>query len=198
MSKIALLIDGGYFEKVKSRFAEKVYKEMPKIDLELLSDNICEEIDPDGERFRTYYYDSLPWVGDNPSTPDLQRRQRKQSYLDRIKMLKRFEVRYGRLQKVDLICEDCGSKKAKFNQKLVDVLISVDMVSLAWAKTVDSIAVVTGDSDFVPAVKAAKEAGAMTCLIYDPATYIHNEIKMVCDERITIDKELINKSILSA
>ncbi len=34
LSKIALLIDGGYFKKVKSRFAEKVYKEMPKIDLE--------------------------------------------------------------------------------------------------------------------------------------------------------------------
>ena len=113
-------------------------------------------------------------------------------------MLKRFEVRYGRLQKVDLTCDDCGFKKAKFNQKLVDVLISVDMVSLAWGKIVDSIAIVTGDSDFVPAVKAAKEAGAMTCLIYDPETYIHNEIKMVCDDRVTIDKDLIDRSILSA
>ncbi len=197
MSKIALLIDGGYFDKVKSRFADQVYGAMPKIDLELLSNNICKKIDPAGERFRTYYYDSLPWVGEPPSNPDLQRRQKKQSFLDKIKMLRRFEVRYGRLQKTELTCESCGDKKTKFNQKLVDVLISVDMVSLAWGNIVDSIAILTGDSDFVPAVKAAKEAGAMTCLIFDPETYIHNEIKIVCDDRVTIDKDLIDESILS-
>ncbi len=197
MPKIALLIDGGYFDKVKAIFATQVYGRMPKIDLELLSNNICTKINPEGERFRTYYYDSLPWVGDIPSSTDLERRQKKQSFLDKIKMLRRFEVRYGRLQKLDLICDDCGSNKTKFNQKLVDVLISVDMVRLAWAKIVDSIAILTGDSDFVPSVKAAKEAGAMTCLIYDPNLYIHSEIKMVCDERIIIDKDLIDSSLLS-
>jgi len=197
LSKTALLIDGGYFDNVKHRFAEEVYGgNMPRINLESLSDNICKKIDPQGTRFRTYYYDALPWVGDPPIQADLDRRAKKQSFLDKIKLLRRFEVRYGRLQKINSTCSQCGFSKATFNQKLVDVHFSVDIVHLSWSKNVESIAILTGDSDFTPAIKTAKEAGAMIYLVYDPETYIHDEIKMACDDRLIIDRDLIDSSIL--
>ena len=166
--------------------------------LKLLSDNICSKIDQEGIRYRTYYYDALPWVGNPPSQQDLTRRTKKQSFLDKIKLLPRFEVRYGRLQKIDTNCSKCGSPRTTFNQKLVDVLISVDMGQLAWSKNVDTIAILTGDSDFTPAVKSAKEAGAMIYLVYDPETYIHDELKFACDDRLIIDRDLIDSSILSS
>jgi len=199
LSKIALLIDGGYFDKVKYRFAKDVYGgTIPRIDLELLSNNICMKIDKEGARYRTYYYDALPWAGNPPAIQDIDRRTRKQSFLDKIKLLRRFEVRYGRLQKIDSNCSQCGSPKTTFNQKLVDVLISVDMCQLAWSKNVDTIAILTGDSDFTPEVKSSKEAGAMIYLVYDPGTYIHDELKLICDDRLVIDRDLIDSSILSS
>ncbi len=129
MSKIAILIDGGYFDNVKRRFADEFYSgNVQKINLELLSDNIISKLDSDAKRFRTYYYDALPCVGEPPLQQDVERRARKQSFLDKIKLLKRFEVRYGRLQKINSNCTQCGSSKTTFNQKLVDVHISVDIV----------------------------------------------------------------------
>ncbi|MCZ7383381.1 MAG: NYN domain-containing protein [Candidatus Methanoperedens sp.] len=190
MAKTALLIDGKYFESVKRNFG------VGRIDLELLSDNIIKEFNIDAERYRTYYYDALPWVGDPPIQEDLDRRAKKQSYLDKLKLLKRFEVRYGRVQRIPARCDNCGSEHIDFNQKLVDVLFSIDLIYLAWKKSVDSIAILTGDSDFSPAVRVSKEAGAMIYLVYDPTTYVHEELKLACDDRLILNKELFDSVIL--
>ncbi len=191
MIKTALLIDGRYFESVKRNFG------VTRINLELLSDNIIREFNTEAERFRTYYYDALPWVGDPPEPDDLDRRAKKQSYLDKIKLLKRFEVRYGRVQKTKSRCDNCHSEHTDYNQKLVDVWFSIDLIYLAWKKTVDSIVILTGDSDFTPAVRVSKEAGAMIYLVYDPTTYIHEELKLACDDRLIINKDLLESAILS-
>jgi uncharacterized LabA/DUF88 family protein len=183
--KAAVLIDGGYFGKVR----ELVFNR-PEIDLLKFSNIICQPY----ERFRTYFYDALPWQDSPPTTEQTQRMSRKQGFLDSLKMLDRFEVRIGRVQKVEILCSR-GPPHVKFDQKLVDVLLSVDMVRLAWSKQVEMIVLVSGDSDFVPAVKAAKEAGMTIRLVYSvgPNVYAHTELLQSCDERLEITQDLINQ-----
>lgn len=164
--------------------------------MEKFSDNICRKISPNEERYRTYYYDALPWANTPPTPLDEVRTRKKQHFLDRLKLLRKFEVRCGRFQKISSKCNHCGLEIVKFNQKLVDILISVDLVHLAWGKLVDSIAIVKGDSDITPAIRKAKEAGAMIYLIYDPLVYIQDDLKMIYDDRLEIDKELMDASIL--
>lgn len=185
MEKAAVLIDGGYLEKIRLSFSK------PMLDIVKFSDSICENC----SRFRTYYYDALQWVGDNPNQQDIQRRQIKQRFLDNLRMLHRVEVRLGELQRIEMKCE-AGKHHVSFNQKLVDVLLSVDIVRLAWGGFVDKIILVSGDRDFLPAVNTAKDAGVIVKLIYanPPYAYVHTNLLLACDERQILDQNLIKRS----
>jgi len=186
MERAAVLIDGGYLDKVRLSFNK------PILDIVKFSDIICGD---NCERFRTYYYDALPWVGETPNPQDLQRRQAKQRYLDSLRMLHRVEVRLGEVQRIEVKCTK-GQNHINFIQKLVDVLLSVDVVRLAWGGFIDKIVLVSGDRDFLPAVNAGKDAGVIIKLVYanPPHAYVHTNLLMACDERQIIDQELVKKS----
>ena len=175
----AILIDGSYLEKLKQNLNSQ------RLDLVKLSDFCCEPY----ERLRTYYYDSLPWIAqDKPSVEDIDRRAKKQRYFQTLTNLPRFEVRLGRLEKRKIECVSCSHIEERFDQKLVDVLLSVDMVRLAWSGQVGTITVIGGDSDFAPAVRAAKDAGTIVKLLYakEKNTWVHNELLNACDEKIRL------------
>lgn len=186
MERAAVLIDGGYFEKVRLSFKK------PEIDIIKFCDNICKPC----ERFRTYYYDALPWIGEPPDNKDLERRQTKQGFLDSLNLLHRVEVRLGEVQRKEIKCTK-GPNHIEFMQKLVDVLLSVDMVWLSWGDYVEKIILVSGDRDFLPAVEAAREAGMILKLVYanPPHAYVHTNLLMACDERQVIDQDLIDESL---
>ncbi|WGM90648.1 MAG: NYN domain-containing protein [Candidatus Bathyarchaeum tardum] len=60
----------------------------------------------------------------------------------------------------------------------------------------DKAVLITGDSDFVPAVNVAKEEGIVTILYYSKkrVLYVHNELLECCDETYEITQEIINAS----
>jgi len=52
--------------------------------------------------------------------------------------------------------------------------------------------IVTGDSDFVPAIEAAKDAGVITSLYYSRKA-VHDELLAAVDERYEMDDVFIDK-----
>ena len=52
--------------------------------------------------------------------------------------------------------------------------------------------IVTGDSDFLPAIEAAKEAGVLVTLFYSQSS-IHDELLSAVDESAVMDQELISQ-----
>jgi len=48
-----------------------------------------------------------------------------------------------------------------------------------------------GDSDFVPAIQVARDAGVVAELQYHAKTRVHSELLAACDERREITPELI-------
>lgn len=181
LEKAAVFIDGGFFVKVLGDLGS------PTLDYAKFSDNLCNGY----QRLRSYYYDCLPYRSE-PPTPDEQNRYaRKQSFVDRLQLLPRFEVKLGRL---------APRGNGKFQQKKVDVLFSVDIVQMSWAKMIDRAIIITGDSDFVPAVDAAKQTGVIVELYYykSPNWYgpsTHDELIKAVDERSPIDIDLIDRSL---
>ena len=59
-----------------------------------------------------------------------------------------------------------GDFVAGFQQKAVDIRIGLDIASITLKKQADTIVLVTGDSDFVPAAKLARREGVR--VILDP------------------------------
>ncbi|MFA5132839.1 MAG: NYN domain-containing protein [Candidatus Paceibacterota bacterium] len=76
----------------------------------------------------------------------------------------------------------------------------MDLVKLVSKEEINKAVLITGDSDFVPAVRMAKDDTIQIYLIH--GTRIHNgktlplahdELYSLCDERIPITKELLKR-----
>jgi len=180
MTKAVVLIDGGYLNRVlKDLFSR------PPFDYERFSDNVCSPANC--MRMRTYYYYCPPYMSNPPTSIERKKSSDFDRYISSLRRLPRFEIRLGRLQKIT---------QSKFKQKGVDVCLSVDLVKLSCKGIIDKAILVTGDSDFVPAVNVAKEEGIVTILYYSrtPPMYVHNELLNACDETYEITQNLIDTS----
>ena len=171
--KCAIFIDGAYFNKVI-----KEYFPNTNISYLKLSDNISSNLNL--IRLRTYFYHCLPIIR-KKNIEDEKRKANMQRFLDNLKRLPRFEVKLGRLQ---LIGND-------FRQKMIDVLMSLDITNMTFEKQIQHVILIAGDSDFVPAIKKAKSYGAIVHLYYHPSS-VHNEILDEVDELHPIKKDLID------
>lgn len=87
-----------------------------------------------------------------------------QRFCDSLNRLPRFEVRLGRLARR-------GPDKHNqyhFEQKMVDVLLSIDLVALSTKGRITDVILVAGDSDFVPAIEVAKRKASASgyCMVH--------------------------------
>ncbi len=177
MDRALVLIDAAYLNVVLRDEFNKA-----KIDLELFSDTISEDYD----RLRTYYYTAMPHQSNPPTDEERKRYSSADRFVARIKKLNRFDVRLGKLEK----------RNGNFTQKRVDILLAVDLVRFSWGKSISTAVVVAGDSDFVPAIEAAKDAGVLVRLYYSKAS-VHHELLNSVDEAFEIDKDLIDRCRLA-
>ena len=172
MEKPAIFIHGGYLNKtLNNSFKES------DIHYVKFSEFICSKLNVN--RLRTYYYHSLPIVRPN-SKEDERRHSNMWKFISNLKRLSRFEVKLGRLQLIG----------GQFKQKMIDVLMSLDITSMCFDKQITQVILIAGDADFVPAVKKAKDYGAIVHLFYHPSS-VHNELLDEVDELHVISKELI-------
>jgi uncharacterized LabA/DUF88 family protein len=147
-----------------------------------LSEELCRGC----ERFRTYFYDCPPYQSPSPTEDERRRKSGADKFYYNLRNHKRFEVRLGRLQKT-------GYDPPMFTQKGVDVLLSVDLVRLAWSGKINKAVLVTGDSDFVPAVRDVKDAGIIVELWFSRCMHMSDELFQVCDDRFPLSRDLIDK-----
>ncbi|MBS3088823.1 NYN domain-containing protein [Candidatus Pacearchaeota archaeon] len=174
MENAVILIDGGYFNRIlKNNFGDL------NLDYLKFCELICEMLKV--KRLRTYYYNCLPFVRVGNEL-DKKRLSNVQKFLGNLKRLPRFEVKIGKLQFIG----------GKFRQKMVDVLMSLDIVKKSIGSSVGHIILIAGDADFVPAIKIAKDSNIIAHLFYHPSS-VHNELLDEIDELHVLDKDLIDK-----
>ncbi len=139
----------------------------------------------DDERLRTYYYDCPPFMSPTPSVDERRRQSNFDKFIHEIETYPRFQTRLGRLARYQTI------HGVKFIQKKVDVLLAVDLVRLSCEHQIQRAILIAGDSDFVPAIEIAKDAGTIVQLYFYNNPKPHDELIKACDENILIDKDFI-------
>lgn len=178
--RIACFIDGGYLDKVLKKAFNSARIDYGKLSLWMANS---------GELFRTYYYHCLPYQG-NPPTPDQSKRYASaQKFIESLQRIDRFTVRLGKLERIGTDI---------YRQKQVDVLFAIDLITLSRNKgLITHAGILTSDSDFLPAIKIAKDEGIIIKLFYcnHPELQPHHELCQVSDERILINNQVI-QSIL--
>lgn len=138
------------------------------------------------EILRTYFYDCLPYKSNPPTKEEADRFAKKQSFFYKLEGYPRFQVRQGRLE----LRGNDEKGKPIFEQKRVDILLGVDLALLAAKHQIADAAILAGDSDFLPAIEAAKPEGVVVHLFH--GQYPHRDLKQACDERVRITKEMID------
>jgi uncharacterized LabA/DUF88 family protein len=180
MSRTAIFIDGAYLGFGLREFGE------PKIDFTKLA----HELSPDREVLRTYYYHCLPWQSKTPTPDEREQFGRMQAFINCLNKLPRFEVRLGKLAHRGV--KDNGSPI--FVQKRVDIMLGVDLVQLSAKGQICDAVLIAGDSDFLPAVTAARNEGVLLHLWHFQS--YHRELWDACDERHVFDQDFIDRLTL--
>ena len=174
MGRCAILLDGAYLDRVQADDFGNAHVDIGKFGDELAGDM---------ERLRTYYYHCMPFQSTTPTLQEKARHASMDKFIYNLKKLPRFQFRQGKLQRIG----------GEYKQKRVDILMAVDLVRMSSRRQIEKAVLVTGDSDLVPAVEAARDEGVVVVVYYSPNSR-HDELLQACDERYEITKELIEKT----
>jgi uncharacterized LabA/DUF88 family protein len=175
MSRTAVFIDAAYLQFVlKEEFGR------PSIEFSVLVSRMTGS----RELLRAYYYDCLPYQSATPTDEERERFAKRQKFHHALSRIPRFDIRLGKLEK-----RGTEGGKPVFEQKRVDILLSVDLVQLAAKHQITDAMIIAGDSDFLPAIEVAKQEGVVVHLYH--GAYPHNDLVQRCDERTRIDADFI-------
>jgi uncharacterized LabA/DUF88 family protein len=187
MARTAILIDGAFIRReLKRRLgrdakADNIIEHCEK----LMKTKVLDKDD----LFRIYYYDCLPYGGtethpltgqqiDYSQTPVAKASKQ---FLRELSLKPSVAFRAGELsyqgwriegQRIAQLLKkigaggklDPGDITVCLRQKRVDMKIGLDIAWLASKRIVDKIVLVTGDSDFIPAMKFARREGVIVCV----------------------------------
>lgn len=179
MGRVAIFVDGAYVD-----FMMREEFKGARVAFERFFPAL---IPPRAELLRAYYYACGPHVSD-PSTADERERQRRfDRFRTQLEQIPRCEIRLGKLSRR----EDPKSGAVRYEQKRVDIQLGIDVVRLAIRQQISELVLVAGDSDFVPAIQAAKDEGVL-CRLYHGRSP-HRELRQAFDECCQIDQKLVDK-----
>lgn len=174
LAKIMAFIDGGYLrqnlrKKFNSDFANYF----------VLKDRFIQEFNGNcngnyhGDLIRAYYYDAIV----DASHPKFAEQN---EYFEQIRAINSFEVRLGRL------IQSGNQDEEHLKQKGVDVLLAVDMVTMAYENHYEFALLLAGDNDFLDVVKVIKNKGKRVFGFYF-RDHISKQLLNILDARIAID-----------
>ena len=204
-NRYAILIDGGYAKRKLGQPPNFATAE----DFRALIDAICAHPALSGLRLhRAYYYDSQPLesahdkpLGGGKTEFALEPvATRSKQLFEQLRRLPFVALRLGELSfegwaiRPNLLARAKGDTlhvkhtdlRPAISQKGVDMRIGMDIAALTLKKQAQVIVLVTGDSDFVPAMKFARREGAQLFLVslgqrLRPAMYEHTDLMMEID-----------------
>lgn len=194
MAKLAIFIDGGYYNALSTRHYN-VRLDFPKFISEVT--NIVASKTPEPiEVLRTLFFDCLPYQSATPTAHERQLYANKLGFFNYLETLPRVQVRKG------VLAYRGNNDKGQpiFMQKKVDLLLGLDFAELSTKGHITHLALIAGDSDYCPAVEFAKRESVCVWLFHGPAfspitresTYAQ-ELWTLADERHQIDQAFINK-----
>lgn len=184
----AVFIDGGYLDKVMYYDFQNTRVDYGKLAQELASPSAL---------LRAYYYHCLPYRSDPPTEEEERRYQNKLGFFQRLEHLPRFQVRLGRLVKRGVNAQG----EPIFVQKRVDCMVGVDMALLAAKGKITNVCVLSGDSDLIPAVEAAKRESIVVTLWHGSQcseVAPSPDLYAVCDERRQLTQDIIDRILLNS
>lgn len=186
MDKTIFLIDGAYLSYISKYFGNG---KPLKYKIEKFVVNICNELNLLCDKI--YYYTAPPYKGSAPTDSEKQKQRNYDRFISKLRVVKpEIIIREGRCQKIN----------NTFQQKGVDTLMTMDLLKIASQRKIDSIIILTSDTDFVPIIRDIKEEHNMQIILAyftdkrrKSVFSLSNHLWKVCNKRILIRKEFFDE-----
>ena len=130
-----------------------------------------------------YYYNALLDRENNP-----QKYESQKDFFEKLKQIPNFHLVLCKLLKRNIT----GTNKFYYIIKEDDINMAVDMVENACDDNFDIAVLVSGDGDFVPAVRSVKKKNKFVKNIYFKNSSSRN-LKNFCDESLELTKQILDK-----
>lgn len=148
---------------------------------------LAESLRPKNEIVKVHYF-TAPVLGNSGAS------SRQATYLKALAAAhpERIEITNGRYQAKEIVCRKCGASHTKYEEKETDVSIAVNIVADAALGEVDSMMIVSADSDLLPAVKKARQINpALIVVAAFPPRRRSDEMRRKISSTFTIGKQKI-------
>jgi len=178
MNRIAILIDGNNFYKGCLLNFNRT-----DVDFRKLGQKLGQEIE--GQLLRIYYYNAHV-----SKTIDPLGYQRQQKFFDNLRATPFITLKLGHLVYHRLRNEQGFSSQYFPTEKGIDVQIAVDMIRLSMLKSCEGVVLVSGDSDYIYAVRFAKDLGTTVYVASFPMGG-SNDLRNEGDGSILMDLDFI-------
>ena len=174
METVNFYIDGlNLYNGLKSAGLRKYYW----LNLEELSKLLLK---PNQKLNRIKYFTSIVYPDENFDRTGLSKHARQSRYLKALKTLKSLERILGRHQKNIIKCNDCEHITSKYNEKMTDVNIAVEMLKDAFEKNCTTQILITGDTDLIPVTEAVYNLSNTKLIIFAPPYRRNDRLKKYC------------------
>src|SRR3989344_6239632 len=178
MKRVAIFIDGNnfYFS------LRKIYgknKSLKDFDFKGFAEFLAGE----EKVVSIYYYNALLDKENNP-----QKYESQKEFFDKLKQIPHFNLVLCKLLKRNIT----GTNKFYYIIKEDDINMAVDLVENAYEDNFDIAVLVSGDGDFVPAVRSVKKRNKVIKNVYFKNSSSRN-LKNFCDESLELTKEMLDK-----
>jgi uncharacterized LabA/DUF88 family protein len=130
---------------------------------------------------RTYYYNASV---DQEKDPEKYRKQRQ--FFEKLRRIPNFKVTLVRLQKRII------DGQTSYAIKGDDIHLATDLIVLAYNNAYDTALIISGDADFIPAIKAVQEKGKQVENHYfrQGGSF---QLRQECNHSVQITEELVNE-----
>ena len=176
--RVAVFIDGNNFYYGLRKLYGK-NKSLKNFDFEKFSQFLAGKETVVG----IYYYNALLDREHNPDKYDSQK-----EFFEELKKIPNFNLVLCKLLKRNIE----GTNKVYYIIKEDDISMAVDMVENAYDNNYDVAVLVSGDGDFVPAVRSVKKKTKLVKNVYFKNSSSRN-LKNFCDDSLELTKENLNK-----
>lgn len=129
---------------------------------------------PDQELVKVKYFSAKP--------NDIDKSRRQNAFFQANQENPKFELILGKYLHKTITCHSCGYVINTYEEKETDVRIATQIVADALKKQCDIAIIVSADSDMVPAIELAQEAGIKT-FVYFPPTHYSSNLSALCNNR---------------
>ena len=87
-------------------------------------------------------------------------------------------------------CGHCGERLKQWEEKETDVAVATKLLELVFTDACDTVILVTGDTDFAPAVKTAQNADPKKDIRFAfPYNRVNNDLKKIAPNSFRISKQ---------